>query len=357
MIWETIIVRSGLGEKKFTIVGLLAVVSVTTVLAASVAKLTASDLEARVMSFYRVESEYVARAGVWEALTRLANGEISDPDEGNPDWVAEIYVGLRTESSPPIHRYTSYQTDLCYGTLRDPVTVRYLLDKGRIVYFDPDARMKTTAPGDYPVYVAQAVGGRDRSASRFAGEFISFPFQPQMEEAFICGSLPRVLSGKSICSNEHDARLPKLTRPPFCARYHVSKKGDIRSASGRIPSINEVLAISQYELITVLKAASVNRSLENEPVGITFFSTHARYNRGVSGSGLLYVAGNLVVKGDFRFNGLVYVEGSASFAGDVWVVGGLVIGGHCNVTPTVLYSRETIVESMRNSILVDLSRI
>ena len=349
--------RSGLGERKFTIIGLLAVVSVTTVLAAPVVKLTASDLEDRVMSFYRVESEYVARAGVSEALTRLANGEISDPDEGNPDWVAEIYVGLRAESSPPIYRYTSYQTDLCYGTLRDPVTVRYLLDKGSIVYFDPDTRMKTTGPGNYPVYVAQAVGGRGRSASRFTGEFISFPFQPQMEEAFVCGSLPKHLSGKNICSNEHGAHIPELTRPAFCAKYHVSRKGDIQAASGRIPSISEVLAISQDELITVLKAASVNKSLENEPVGITFFSTHAWYNRGVSGSGLLYVAGNLVVKGDFCFNGLVYVEGSASFAGDVWVVGGLVIGGHCNVAPTVLYSRETIVESIKGSILVDLSKI
>jgi len=350
-------VRSSPSEKKFAILVPLAVVSVTVVLAASVVRLTASSLEARVMNFYRVQSEYVARAGVAEALTRLANGEIHDPDEGNPDWRAEICVGLRTESSPPIYRYTSYQTDLSYGTLKDPVTVTYLLDRGSIVYFDPDSKMKTTRPGDYPVYVAQAVGGKGRSASRFRGEYISYPFQPRMEEAFICESWPKPLSRNRICSNEHGTHLPALTRPPFCARYHVSRKDDLPVPSGRIPSTSEVLGISPAELITVLRAASVNRSLENEPVGITFFSTHARYDRSVSGSGLLYVVGNLVVKGDFRFNGLVYVEGSASFAGDVWVVGGLVVSGHCNVGPTVLYSREAIVESMRNSILVDLSRI
>ena len=349
--------KSGSSEKKFVILGLLAVVSVITVLAASVVRLRAADLETRVMNFYRIESEYVARAGVSEALTRLANGEIFDPDEGNPDWRAEIYVGLRAESSPPIHRYTSYQTDLCYGTLKDPVTVRYLLDRGSIVYFDPDRKMKTTTPCDYPVYVAQAVGGRDRSASRFSGEFISYPFQPRLEEAFVCGSSPNPLYGKSICSNEHSAHLPPLTRPPFCARYHVSRKGDLQVTSGRIPSISEVLGISPGELITVLRTASMNKSIEKEPVGITFFSTHARYNRGVSGSGLLYVAGNLVVKGNFRFRGLVYVEGSTSFAGDVWVVGGLVVGDHCNVMPSVLYSKEAIVESMRNSILMDLSKI
>lgn len=349
--------RSSLSEKKSAFLVLLASVFVTTVLAASVVRLTASGLEARVMNFYRVESEYVARAGVSEALTRLATGEISDPDNGNPDWKAEIYVGLRAESSPPIHRYTSYQSDLCYGTLRNPVTLKYLLDGGSIVYFDPRTGTKTTTPGDYPVWVAEAVGGRDRSASSFRGEYISYPFQPRMGEAFICGSWSGSAFRKNICSREHDARVPVLTRPGFCAKYHVSRKGDLPAPSGRIPRINEVLGISVAELITVLRAASVNRSPKNDPAGVTFFPTHAWYNRSVSGSGLLYVAGNLVVKGDFCFNGLVYVEGSASFAGDVWVVGGLVIAGHCNVCPTVLYSREAIVESMRNSVLADLSKI
>ncbi|MFQ5906137.1 MAG: hypothetical protein ACE5JA_06145 [bacterium] len=343
-------------RERVAFIALFIVVTVLLVLAAPTVMLTASDWKARGVELSRIEAEYVALAGVSEAVTRLANGEIHDPDGGNPDWRAEIYVGVRKESSPPTFRYMSHQSELCYGTSRNPVTVRYLLDRGRIVYFDPRERVKTTTPGYYPVYVVEAVGRKDRFASRSKGEYISYPFYPRLKEGFICGRRTGPISNDGVCSREHAWALPSLTRPPDCARYHVLGTGSPPVVLGQAGSLNEILGISPGELASILETGSVNRTLEGNPGGITFVSENVRLSKGVSGSGLLYIKGSLEVKGDFHFRGLVYVEGDASFAGDVWVLGGLVVMGSCSANPTVLYSRETIVESMRNHILVELSR-
>jgi len=262
-------------------------------------------------------------------------------------------VGVKKESSPPTFRYRSHQTELCYGTVRNPVTVRYLLDVDRIVYFDPHERAKTTSPGCYPVYVIEAVGGTDRFASRSKGEYISYPLNPWLKKGFICGKGSG--SEDAVCSREHAGAVLSLTRPPDCARYHILRSGKPRVAPGQRGSLNEILGISGLGLTSILEAGSTNRTVESSESGITYISGDARFSEGAEGSGLLYIDGDVEVKGDFHFRGLVYVEGNASFAGDVWVLGGLVVKGYCDANPTVLYSRDTIVESIRNHILVKLS--
>jgi hypothetical protein len=341
-------------EKKFAFFTVLTAVLIGCSLVAPVVVLTASDMRSKSSNLSNLESEYVAKAGVSEAVTRLGNGEIYDPEKCNPDWRAEIYVGMERESSPPTYRYTSYQNDLYYGTPKHPVTVRYLLARGKVVYYDPDERTETKVAGDYPVYVIEATGGPQQAAAKFKGEYVSYPFNPHLSEPFICGSKSAASPNGDFCRAEHSEGVPVFTRIGDCAKYHV---GEGKPASGvdAVPSIGDLLGVPMVELGGLLNRSAVNRNVDGNPRGITYIWGDAVYRKGVLGSGLLYVTGNLIVKGDFCFNGLVYVEGNCSFSGNVWVLGSFVVRGHCNVRPTVLLSRQAVVESVRNQILIDLS--
>jgi len=55
---------------------------------------------------------------------------------------------------------------------------------------------------------------------------------------------------------------------------------------------------------------------------------------GGDGDGLLYVNGNLEIKGNFTWRGLIYVEGDVSFKGTGWVLGSVIVSDHSKLAPS-----------------------
>jgi hypothetical protein len=71
---------------------------------------------------------------------------------------------------------------------------------------------------------------------------------------------------------------------------------------------------------------------------------------GGTGSGLLYVDGDLTLNGTFNYRGMIYVEGDLKINGSCWILGGLIVRGKstlkANGNCTVLYSSDAIRQNI-----------
>jgi hypothetical protein len=67
-----------------------------------------------------------------------------------------------------------------------------------------------------------------------------------------------------------------------------------------------------------------------------------------TGSGLLYVDGDLTMNNTFTWRGLIYVEGDIKLNGTAWVLGSVIVKGKTNTMfnggATILYSHDAISE-------------
>jgi hypothetical protein len=119
-------------------------------------------------------------------------------------------------------------------------------------------------------------------------------------------------------------------------------------------SIAETLGLTDQEWRELVDDAD-RTSVEGEGPwdGITVIDDDVRITGG-SGSGLLYVNGDLTLAGDFEWRGLVYVEGQLRNTGGTWILGGVMARGGGEVVavdfgagnPDILYSRETLVQTL-----------
>jgi hypothetical protein len=116
-------------------------------------------------------------------------------------------------------------------------------------------------------------------------------------------------------------------------------------------SLAETLGLTQAELDEILANADYHSSRDADPLdGITYFvgdATGAESFNNTTGSGLLYVTGNLDVSGDLSWKGLVYVEGDFKITGTPWVLGAVVVKGvsayaFSGGDPTILFSSEAV---------------
>jgi len=74
---------------------------------------------------------------------------------------------------------------------------------------------------------------------------------------------------------------------------------------------------------------------------------------GGSGSGMLYVDGDLTINSNFNYRGLVYIEGDLKLNGTAWILGGLIVRGNTDIKInggcTVLYSADAIKQNIAKS--------
>jgi hypothetical protein len=74
----------------------------------------------------------------------------------------------------------------------------------------------------------------------------------------------------------------------------------------------------------------------------------------ITGSGLLYVNGDLDVSGNFVWRGLIYVEGDFHITGTPWILGGVMVRGRSDYSfsggsPAILYSSEMLRLSLERA--------
>jgi hypothetical protein len=67
-----------------------------------------------------------------------------------------------------------------------------------------------------------------------------------------------------------------------------------------------------------------------------------------TGSGFLYVDGDVTLNAGFTYRGLIYVEGDVKLNGSAWILGGLIVRGKSKFSgdATVLYSRDAILKAI-----------
>lgn len=124
------------------------------------------------------------------------------------------------------------------------------------------------------------------------------------------------------------------------------------------PSLAQLLGVDQQIVDQMLDSANTNPNAC--PSGVTYIDNK---NSGQvympnqipncpKASGVLVVTGDMKITSQFEFRGLVYVQGDAELRGGAWLLGSMAIQGAAtgltaaNGTPTILYSRNTVVNAV-----------
>jgi hypothetical protein len=84
--------------------------------------------------------------------------------------------------------------------------------------------------------------------------------------------------------------------------------------------------------------------------GLYYVNQNVSYNGG-SGSGLLYIEGDLTVNADFNYTGVIYVKGDVKINGHAWILGALIVEGLVDIelangTAKILYSSDAISQAL-----------
>jgi len=366
---------------------------------------TGADLKIAGDGRRATQAQFAAEAGVQEALHRLAmaagtsvtaNDVTFDPalrDQSvppNPDWEARIYLpqGTTLVSADPsiVYAPTVQQAAqaLDYAQTGGYLTIRHKWvdadhdgdrDAGEVVLYDASRLPPENFASGGPVEVIEVSGFRGQARRRLRVEAVRFPFTPNVLAAISSDRGVDVRGNVSICGFNHRAATPVNSTlgsaPPCSPNYNeadghlvaVTTTGDIvdrrgssdlsgypaaidTSSSNPFYSLAQALGVTQ-DIVDEILAHADHTSADTSPLdGITCIDGDARINN-TTGSGLLYVKGDLDVSGNFTWKGLIYVEGNFSITGTPWVLGAVMVRGRSDYafsggSPAILYSRDMI---------------
>jgi Tfp pilus assembly protein PilX len=389
--------KAAAGERGIALVMALMVLLAMSLL--SVLLMVSLNVETKIAghSARHAQALNVAEAGVSEVLERIRVGDV--PNNMDPRMVAQIFlapagsvpvVGADTVALPtaqPAGQWLDYSTAT---KTQDVLTVQYRTDSLRTLIhrYDPTANPPIQSSSGFPIFRIQSTGKRGQEYRRIVADVIQRPFNVNMKgalaanvnvfftgEATICGYNHRMdtptykgedgRSGVDGC-NEN----PALTQweLPWGSLTGLWTTGDIgpgvgaQNAEGTPDEEEfqagfyagpwEALGMTQaefYQFVGPPKAVAPNPPegilhLDNNAIGQDQSGSYI-YNNS-SGSGFLYVDGDLTLNGEFSYRGLIYVEGDVMFNGRAWILGGLIVRGKStlinNGEATLLYSADAI---------------
>ncbi len=347
-----------------------------------------SDLKSAGEERRGTQAEFVAEAGVQEALHRLStapgttvtvDGRTFDPAirDGStpldPNWESRVFAATTAPTSVGSIQYTptvqSSGSRLDYARENEFVTVRHkwrdrnsdgLRDVNEIVRYNPSKFPPENFDTGSPVEIIDVQGYHGEARRRLRVECTRFPFAPNVLAALSSDRGVDVRGNVSICGHDHSASVPTntdLTSVPPCSPNYDQPEGnrpaitttgdpvDRRGSSDLLGdpaatdtsstnpfyTLAQALGITQDVLDQILAKADHHSANEGSPLnGITFVNGDATGGESfsnVSGNGLLYVNGDLDVSGSFIWRGLVYVEGDFKITGTPWVLGGVWVRG------------------------------
>ncbi len=357
------------------------------------ALITTASVEMRVAGHDRrgTQAQYVAEAGIEEALHRLAmrvgsqvtiNGATFDPairDTSatyDPDWEVRIYSPLVSSptSSDPSLTYVPTVQDVAVDHLdylRDDamMTIRHkwndlngdnVRDPGEIVLYDAAKSPPENFTTGAPIKVIEVAGYRASARRRLQIEAIPYPIVPNVYAAILSSGPIDVSGSIAICGHNHDASIPSFidldSSPPCSPGYDepdghlaaVASTGSSATTSGSsnvlgqpaaidtsntnpFPTLAEALGVTP-EVVDLLLSDPDHTSLNDTPPieGVTYVNGDATGGErldGIEGSGLLYVNGDLEINSTAVWRGLIYVEGSLKITGNPWILGAVVVRG------------------------------
>lgn len=359
----------------------------------------------------RAEALHVAEAGLAEAMHRLGEQpgtmvslggtdydiSIQDPSNPpNPDWEARIFAtdpGAAPSSGDAdvFHTGTIQPAGdyLAYGHATDPefaVSIRHKMRDfngdgvAEVALYDPSRVPPENGTTGFPIQRITVPGFEGRARRTVQADVMRFPLNPNVFAGLMSDGAVDLRGNVTVCGHNHRIDTPAGTQLPSCSPawdepngnlFGVMTTGDAVGTRGSTDllgspsptstdptntflSIAEALGLTQQEWTDL--AANADRTDPAAPMpwnGITVIDGDVSLSGG-SGSGLLYVTGDLRVSGGFEWTGLVYVEGVLRNTGNVWILGGVMARGGGEAvavdfgagTPAILYSREALVQSL-----------
>lgn len=343
----------------------------------------------------------LAEAGVAEATSRISSGDINLG--ANPRATALIFnanagsvpvVGVDSTAlatAQPAGAWLAYSS-----ATKGPnvLTVSFKTDAARTVIYKYDATKNPpiqTVSG-MPIYQVMSTGVSGNATRRIVTEVMQAPVITNMKGAVVCGRTIDKFNGNAFCCGyNHRADTPDDTgsggrtgsggcnENPGINHWEIGSgnlsglwstgtisSGGASSDDGSPPEAPsqagfyagpwEALGMTQAAFFTWI-GSPVN-TIPSNPDGVYYIDDNGTTQDhswsgsagGTTGSGMLYVDGNLTMNSGFNYRGLIYVEGDIKLNGHAWILGGLIVKGDTDIKinggATVLYSADAIAQSI-----------
>lgn len=336
-----------------------------------------------------------AEAGIAEATARIALGDINFGT--NPRGTAVIFnapagsLPTMGADTTAIATAQAPGTWLRYSTANksaDALTVRYKTDAGRTVFYKYDAAQNPpvqTATG-MPIYQIRSTGKRGRETRTVITEVTQRPINLNIKGALSGDDDIKFTGNAVVCGYNHRAD----TNFPAGVDGHVAGANGCQSAvmaSGHMPGMWTTQGIDNggasnswpagadlegqtgfysgpWDALGMTQAefwswvGTRQTSMPSDLNGI-FYLDHNTTTQdrsggfsmgGQTGTGFLYVDGDLTMNSTCNFHGLIYVEGDVKFNGEAYICGALIVKGwseiKANGGATVVYSWDSIQQNL-----------
>jgi len=355
----------------------------------------------------RAKALDLAEAGVQEAVSRIKSGEV--PNNNNPRMVAQIFLAnggsvpvLGTDSvglgtAQPAGNWLNYTTT---GRNKGTLTVKYMTDASRqsIYKYDVNKTIPMNTLTGMPIFEITSsgtVGGATRSV---VAQVCAKPFNVNMKGALASGVDVKFTGNAFACGYNHRIDTPYDTgvngragvggcnespqqwevgsgNMPGIWSGGAINSGGASSRDGTPPELTgqpgfyagpwQTLGLTQAAFYSWIGAsqgsmpANLNQNLYLDNDG-TPQNASGNFTLQGSGSGMLYVDGDLTINAGASYRGLIYVEGDVKLNGHAWILGALVVKGKTqtkfNGGATILYSEDAIAQNItRNGSYATLS--
>lgn len=387
------------GERGIALVIALLVLLVISVL--SVVLMVSVNVDTKITSHGLRVTEALnnAEAGIGEAQARIASGDIDL--NNNAHAVAQIFnvasgsvPVLGTDSAgfataQPAGAWLAYST-----AIRDPraLTVQYKTNNARTAIYKYNSS-KPTAVGLYssgsPIYVVTSTGTAGTDLRTVRAEIYAKPVTAyqNVPGALTANVGVRTIGTFDVCGLNHRADIPPGTQAGHgaCTPYHdtsfddktgiwststIDAGGGASTVSGDPDDLMEnmttgpgtgpngffagpweVLGMTQAEFFSWL--GSPITSTPTPPAKGNYYVDDVSHIPN-SGSGFLYIDGDVSFNGGFQWTGVIYVKGDVKKVnGHAWILGAMIVEGEVdlklNGTADILYSADAISQALSST--------
>jgi Tfp pilus assembly protein PilX len=379
------------------LMALLIVVALTAIAAGIIASVS-TDRRVTSYNMSRARALNLAESGVAEAMERIRAGDV--PSNLNPRMVTQVYMttpgnvptaGADTtclSTAQPQGRWLPYSSDV-KGP--DVLTIRYMTDatSSGIYRYDRTKNPSINPVTGEPVYVITSPARVGNSRRSVEASVSQVTMNLSLGGAVMAGVDVKLSGNIVVCGNNHLASTPANTGDVGrtgiggCAEdatHWETGSGDMTGiwSTGSVQSVGgakdygtpaenggqagfyggpwEPLGMSQSGFYSW-----VGQPLKTEPAdldGIYYLDNNTVGQdqsgsftfHGVTGSGFLYVDGDLTLNSTFTYRGLIYVEGNLKLNGSAWILGALIVRGKSKMQntggATILYSDDAVRQNI-----------
>jgi Tfp pilus assembly protein PilX len=342
-----------------------------------------------------------AEAGISEAVERIRRRDV--PNNEDPKMVAQIFltsagdvpsVGTDTTAlatGQPAGQWTAYSTT---DQGPDVLTIQYKTNPARtqIYRYNPMNAPAVNFVSGSPIYVVTSVGRAGSARRKIVTEVTSPLLNPNLKGAGVAIAGNMHLQNNAFANGyDHLATTPAGTGSSFARTptwesanmpyTGVVSSGKVMTNGGAVAigfpgsaentvstysGVWDALNMTQAEFFGMMGDPDPLTALQS-PKGLTYVVTGSTSSSvtgagkkvttttvasgNITGDGLLYIAGDLDIVGDFTFRGLIWCDGYLKIKSSGWILGAVVARqlqlNYGGVKPIILLaSKEAVAQNI-----------